>query len=69
MIIHSVPNSSGSMAEDKSGLAWQIVPERIMKLISNPRGMAAMKKLDIAVLEEEPTGLGQPSLAILHSRG
>ena len=41
--------------EDKFGPAWQIVPGRIMELISSPKGMAAMmtmKKLDIAALEE-----------------
>ena len=40
--------------KDRYGLTWQIVPTRIMDLISNPKGMAAMmtmKKLDIAVLE------------------
>jgi predicted 3-demethylubiquinone-9 3-methyltransferase (glyoxalase superfamily) len=40
--------------KDKFGLCWQIVPDRIMELINNPKGMAAMmqmKKLDIAELE------------------
>jgi len=45
--------------EDKFGLAWQIVPTRIMELIGNPKGMAAMmtmKKLDIAALEQASKG-------------
>lgn len=40
--------------KDKFGLCWQIVPARIMELISSPKAMAAMmrmKKLDIAELE------------------
>jgi predicted 3-demethylubiquinone-9 3-methyltransferase (glyoxalase superfamily) len=40
--------------KDKFGLCWQIVPDRILELIKNPKGMAAMmqmKKLNIAELE------------------
>ena len=40
--------------KDKFGLCWQVVPDGIMELISNPKAMAAMmqmKKLDIAALE------------------
>jgi predicted 3-demethylubiquinone-9 3-methyltransferase (glyoxalase superfamily) len=41
--------------KDKFGLSWQVVPARIAKLISTPKGMEAMmkmKKLDIAELEK-----------------
>ena len=40
---------------DKFGLCWQIVPERIGELVSDPRAMQAMmtmKKLDIAALQK-----------------
>jgi predicted 3-demethylubiquinone-9 3-methyltransferase (glyoxalase superfamily) len=41
--------------KDKFGLAWQVVPAQIAKLVSTPKGMEAMmkmKKLDIAELEK-----------------
>jgi predicted 3-demethylubiquinone-9 3-methyltransferase (glyoxalase superfamily) len=40
--------------KDKFGVRWQVVPERIMELISHPdamRAMMTMKKMDIAALE------------------
>jgi len=40
--------------KDKFGLVWQIVPARLIELVSNPKAMQAMmqmKKLDIAELE------------------
>ncbi len=45
--------------KDKFGLCWQIVPARIMELIKDPKGMAAMmqmKKLNIAELERAARG-------------
>ena len=44
----------GWISRDKFGLTWQVVPTDLPRLISNPKGMAAMlkmKKLDIATLE------------------
>ena len=41
--------------KDKFGLAWQIVPVDIFKLVNNPGGMRAMmtmKKLNIAALQQ-----------------
>jgi predicted 3-demethylubiquinone-9 3-methyltransferase (glyoxalase superfamily) len=40
--------------KDRFGVRWQIVPERIMDLVGNPKAMQAMmtmKKLDIAALQ------------------
>ena len=40
--------------KDRYGLRWQVVPENIAKLVSNPGGMRAMMtmtKLDIGALE------------------
>jgi predicted 3-demethylubiquinone-9 3-methyltransferase (glyoxalase superfamily) len=40
--------------KDKFGVSWQIIPRGLMKLISNPKGLEAMlkmQKLDIAALE------------------
>ena len=40
--------------KDKFGLAWQIVPGRLLELIKHPKGMQAMmqmKKIDIAEVE------------------
>ena len=51
--------------KDRFGLSWQIVPKRLMELLSDPdrersqRAMAAMlemKKLDIAELERAAEG-------------
>jgi predicted 3-demethylubiquinone-9 3-methyltransferase (glyoxalase superfamily) len=39
---------------DKFGLAWQVVPARMIELIKNPKAMEAMmqmKKIDIAEIE------------------
>jgi predicted 3-demethylubiquinone-9 3-methyltransferase (glyoxalase superfamily) len=44
---------------DRYGLCWQVVPTRIMELVGNAKGMAAMmqmKKLDIAALERAAQG-------------
>jgi predicted 3-demethylubiquinone-9 3-methyltransferase (glyoxalase superfamily) len=44
--------------KDKFGLCWQIVPTDIYKLVNNPAGMRAMmamKKLDIAALQQAAT--------------
>ena len=47
--------------KDKYGLSWQIVPTRLIELLSDPdreksqramRAMLAMKKIDIAAVEE-----------------
>jgi predicted 3-demethylubiquinone-9 3-methyltransferase (glyoxalase superfamily) len=40
--------------KDKFGLSWQIVPTKLLDLIKNPKGMAAMmkmKKIDLAEVE------------------
>jgi predicted 3-demethylubiquinone-9 3-methyltransferase (glyoxalase superfamily) len=45
--------------QDKFGVFWQIVPENISELVSDPRGMEAMMamvKLDIATLESAARG-------------
>lgn len=44
---------------DKFGLCWQIVPENIVQIVRNPKGMEAMMqmvKFDIAALEAAVKG-------------
>ena len=51
--------------KDRFGLSWQIVPARLMELVSDPdprrsqgaiRAMLQMRKIDIAALEEAAAG-------------
>jgi predicted 3-demethylubiquinone-9 3-methyltransferase (glyoxalase superfamily) len=45
--------------KDKFGLCWQIVPTNLHKLLSHPaamRAMMAMKKMDIAALQQAASG-------------
>ena len=40
--------------KDKYGVSWQIIPRALMRLISNPKAMQAMlkmQKIDVATLE------------------
>lgn len=44
---------------DKFGVSWQVIPNSLPKLISNPRGLQAMftmNKLDVAALERAVAG-------------
>ena len=56
--------------QDRFGLSWQVVPRRLMELISDPdeekaqRAMAAMlqmRRIDIAAIEEAAAGTGTPA--------
>ncbi len=56
--------------KDKYGLSWQVVPDRLPKLLSDPdpeksqsamRAMLEMKKIDIAAIERAAAGSVSPS--------
>ena len=56
--------------KDRFGLSWQVVPARLLELLSDPdqakaqRAMAAMlgmRKIDIAGVEEAAAGAGMPA--------
>jgi predicted 3-demethylubiquinone-9 3-methyltransferase (glyoxalase superfamily) len=56
--------------KDRFGLSWQVVPARLIELLSDPdeakaqRAMAAMlemRKIDIAAIEEAAAGAGMPA--------
>ena len=56
--------------KDRFGLSWQVVPARLIELLSDPdeakaqRAMAAMlelRKIDIAGIEEAAAGAGMPA--------
>jgi predicted 3-demethylubiquinone-9 3-methyltransferase (glyoxalase superfamily) len=56
--------------KDRFGLSWQVVPARLIELLSDPdeakaqRAMAAMlemRKIDIAAVEEAAAGAGTPA--------
>jgi predicted 3-demethylubiquinone-9 3-methyltransferase (glyoxalase superfamily) len=56
--------------KDRFGLSWQVVPARLIELLSDPdtakaqRAMAAMlemRRIDIAAVEEAAAGAGMPA--------
>jgi predicted 3-demethylubiquinone-9 3-methyltransferase (glyoxalase superfamily) len=56
--------------KDRFGLSWQVVPRRLMELISDPdeeraqRAMAAMlemRRIDVAAVEKAAAGTGTPA--------